>query len=228
MKLALDAARQGRASCTSPASVPLPPEYALHALDDLRRGRSRRRRRAGAARARLRERAPARARPDSCSSRRRSSSTSTTTTTTPASATSTWSSPDASSTGEILRDLLARARRRADARDRRGALHRARHRHRPLPVREHDAEGAAARGRAGRGRRGRPPRLPGRVRERRVREAEAARARARARAGLRGRPARRLATSSGSDFDDGRRGGAVRRGHHRLPARRRGRRAWSR
>ena len=37
---------------------------------------------------------------------------------------------DASSTAEIVRDLLARARRRADAGDRRGAVHRARHRHR--------------------------------------------------------------------------------------------------
>ena len=89
----------------------------------------------------------------------------------------------------------ARARRGADAGDRRGALHRARHRHRPLPVLEHDAEGAAARGRARRGGRRHPPRLPGRVRERPVRQAEAARARARARTGLRGRRARRLATS---------------------------------
>ena len=69
---------------------------------------------------------------------------------------------DASSTGEIVRDLMDELGVRADARDRRGALHRARHRHRSLPVREHDAEGAAARRRARRGRRRRPPRLPGR------------------------------------------------------------------
>ena len=70
---------------------------------------------------------------------------------------------EASSTGEIVRDLLARARRRADAGDRRGDLRGARHRHRPVPVREHDAEGARARGRAdGRRRRaagGLPPDL---------------------------------------------------------------------
>ena len=64
---------------------------------------------------------------------------------------------DASSTGEVLRDVLRRARRRADAGDRGGALHRARDRHGPLPVHEHDAEGAPARRRAGRGRRRRPP-----------------------------------------------------------------------
>ena len=87
---------------------------------------------------------------------------------------------DASSTGEIVRDLLRRARRRADARDRGGALHRARHRHGTLPVHEHDAEGAAPRRGARRGRRGRAQDLPGRLRERPVREAEAARPRARA------------------------------------------------
>ena len=44
------------------------------------------------------------------------------------------------------------ARRAADAGDRGGALRRPRHRHRPLPVLEHDAEVAAPRGRARRGR----------------------------------------------------------------------------
>ena len=53
---------------------------------------------------------------------------------------------DASSTGEIVRDLLRELGVDADAGDRRGDLRRARHRHRPLPVREHDAEGARARG----------------------------------------------------------------------------------
>ena len=47
---------------------------------------------------------------------------------------------------------LRRARRRDHAGDRRAAVHRARHRHGPLPVHEHDAEVAAARGRARRGR----------------------------------------------------------------------------
>ena len=104
--------------------------------------------------------------------------------------------PDASSTAEIVARPARRARRRADARDRRAALHRARHRHGPLPVLEHDAEGAAAGRRARRGRRRRPPRLPAGLRERRVREAEAARARARAGAGLRGRPGRRSAPAA--------------------------------
>ena len=121
----------------------------------------------------------------------------------------------------------ARARRRADARDRRGALRRARHRHRPLPVLEHDAEGAPARGRARRGRRRRARRLPARLRDGAVREAEAARARARARAALRGRPARRLVPAAGR-LRRGRRRGAVLGGDHRLPARRSRARRWSR
>ena len=92
-----------------------------------------------------------------------------------------------------LRDLFARARRRADARDRRGALRRARHRHRPLPVHEHDAEGAAARGRARRGRRRRPRASSSSVYE----SVEFAKLKLLARAleraqVLRGRPARRL------------------------------------
>ena len=45
---------------------------------------------------------------------------------------------DASSTGEVLADVFRRARRRTHARDRRGALHRPRDRHRAVPVREHD------------------------------------------------------------------------------------------
>ena len=65
---------------------------------------------------------------------------------------------DASSTGEVLRDVFRELGVAAHAGDRRGALHRARHRHRTLPVLEHDAEGAAARRRAGRGGRRRPPR----------------------------------------------------------------------
>ncbi len=100
--------------------------------------------------------------------------------------------PEASSTGEVLADLVPGARRPADARAGRAALHRARHRHGPLPVREHDAEGAAAGGRPGRGRRRRPQGLPGRLRDRSVREAEAARTRARAGPRVRGRPGRRL------------------------------------
>ena len=59
----------------------------------------------------------------------------------------------------------ARARRRVDARDRPGALRRARHGHGPVPVHEHDAEGAPARRRARRGRRRRARRLPARLRD---------------------------------------------------------------
>ena len=130
---------------------------------------------------------------------------------------------DASSTGEIVRDLLPGARRRADPRHRRGDLHRARHRHGPVPVHEHDAEGAAPGRRARRGRRGRAQDLPGRLRERPVREAEAAGPRAGAGSDLRGRTARRL-VSPARRLRGGRGGGALLGGDHRLPPRRRGRR----
>ena len=53
---------------------------------------------------------------------------------------------DASSTGEVLRDVFAELGVELTPGDRRGALHRGRHRHGPLPVHEHDLEGAAARG----------------------------------------------------------------------------------
>ena len=45
----------------------------------------------------------------------------------------------ASSTGEVLRDVIRELGHRADARAGGAALRRARDRHRPLPVREHDA-----------------------------------------------------------------------------------------
>ena len=125
--------------------------------------------------------------------------------------------------GEILHDLFQELGVELHPRDRRGALHRPRHRHGALPVREHHPQVAAAGGRPRRGRRQRPPGLPGRLRERRLREAEAARARARQGEGLRGRPGHRRRPRA--ERLRGRRGGgAVRRGHHRLPARGRGRR----
>ena len=99
---------------------------------------------------------------------------------------------DASSTAEVLADVFAELGVALDAGDRRGALRGARHRHRPLPVREHDAEGAAARRRPARGRRGHPADLPGRLRVDAVREGEAARPRARPGHALRGGPGRRL------------------------------------
>ena len=71
-------------------------------------------------------------------------STSTTTTTTRASGTINLVVADASSTGEIVRDLLAELGRAARRRDRRAALRRARHGHRPLPVHEHDARSRCA------------------------------------------------------------------------------------
>ena len=80
--------------------------------------------------------------------------------------------------GDRSRPALG-ARRAAHAGDRRGALRRPRHRHRPLPVLEHDAEVVPPRGRAGRGGRRRARHLPQRLRDGAVREAEAARARPR-------------------------------------------------
>ena len=133
---------------------------------------------------------------------------------------------DASSTAEIVRDMLRRARRRADARDRAGALRRARHRHGPLPVLEHDAEGAPARGRARRGRRRRARRLPARLRDGAVREAEAARARARARAAVRGRAARRLVPRCGTTSPRSAPRSRTRRGSSTTSARSRARRWW--
>ena len=112
----------------------------------------------------------------------------------------------------------ARARRRADARDRRGALRRARHRHRQFmyentgPARARDGR------RADRGRRRRPRDLPPPLRGHPVRQARAARARA---------------SASVQRFDDGaltltppharrlrrhRRRGELLRGRHRPPA----------
>ena len=131
---------------------------------------------------------------------------------------------DASSTGEVLWDVFARARRRADARARRAALHRARHGHRPLPVREHDAEVAPPGGRARRSRRRRPRRLPAGLRVGRVREAEAACARPRPRRGARRRTDRRLPPAA-QRFRGSRRRRTVLRGDHRLPPRGRGSRA---
>ena len=99
---------------------------------------------------------------------------------------------EASSTAEVLADVfddlgVVLTPAIAD-----GALRRARHRHRPLPVLEHDAEGAASGGRAGRGRRRPAADLPGRLRVDAVPEAAPARARARSRCALRGRSRGRL------------------------------------
>ena len=90
----------------------------------------------------------------------------------------------------------ARARRRAHTRDRRCALRRPGHRHGPVPVHEHDAEGAAARRRARRDRRRRARCLPARLRDGAVREAEAARTCARPGIALRRRPASSSPTCS--------------------------------
>ena len=180
--------------------APLPHEYAFMPLDDLRRDAARRRGERVLLALDCANESRHRPRPRAARAARRSSSTSTTTTTTRASATSTSSSPTrrrparscATSSRELGVELtpeIAEALYIALVTDTG-----------PLPVHEHDAEGAAARRRARRGGRRRPPRLPGRLRERRVREAEAARARARPGAGLRGRPARRLVPRCASDF----------------------------
>ena len=182
-----------------------------------------RRGRAGARRRRLREREPARRRRGGCSHARRSSSTSTITTTTPASATSTSSTRRRRRPARCCATCSRELGVELTPGDRRGALRRARHRHGPLPVREHDAEGAAARGRAASRRAPTSTGLPGRLRERPVREAEAARPRARAGAGLRGRRARRLVPAAGR-LRRGGGGRAVLGGDHRLPPRGRGRR----
>ena len=129
---------------------------------------------------------------------------------------------DASSTAEVLRDVMRELGVELTPGARRAVVRRARHRHRPVPVHEHDAEGAAARRRARRGRRGRAQGLPGRLRDGSVREAEAARAGARAGTGLRGRRARRLLPAA-RRLRRGRGGRAVLGGDHRLPARGRGR-----
>ncbi len=124
---------------------------------------------------------------------------------------------EASSTAEIVRDILRELDVRAHTRDRRGALRRPRHRHRPVPVHEHDAEGAAARRRArGDGRR-RARRVPARLRDGAVREAEAARTGARPGIALRGRRPGRLLPAQGR-LRRGRRRGAVLRGNHRSSA----------
>ena len=100
--------------------------------------------------------------------------------------------------GRLLhrRDRLgpgARARRRADADDRRRAVRRADHRHRLLHVREHRPARAPDGRRADRGRGRRPRHLPAGLRGRSVRQAGAARARPREHRALRRRPPDRLA-----------------------------------
>ena len=104
---------------------------------------------------------------------------------------------DASSTAEIVGDLLAALGVALEPRDRRGALRRPRHRHRPLPVLQHDAQGAALRRRARRGGR-RRQRASSSTSTRRSQfaEAEAARARARARRAARRRAPARLAPAA--------------------------------
>ena len=80
------------------------------------------------------------------------SSTSTTTTTTRASATVNLVVPDASCTAEIVWRLAKELGVEITRADRRRALRRARHRHRPLHVREHHAGGPPDGGGADRGR----------------------------------------------------------------------------
>ena len=135
--------------------------------------------------------------------------------------------PDASSTAEVIRDILRELDVDLTPRDRRGPLRRSRDRYRPLPVHEHDAEGAPPRGRARRGRRRRPRDLPARLRDGAVREAEAPRACARPGAAHSKAAARRLVPPA-RGLRRGRRRGAVLGGDHRQPAGGRRARRWSR
>ena len=183
------------------------------ALDEPARTLPGRRRRARRPRARLRQRAQARARPGASSSARRS-------------CVNIDHHHDNTRFGgrepdrgrglvdrrDPPRPLRASSASTLTPDDRRGALHRDRHRHGPLPVHEHDSEGPADRRGARRGGRERAPGLPGRLRERRLREAEArSRARSRRRSVYEGgRRDRRRPRAGG--LRRGRGGGAVRRG----------------
>ena len=86
--------------------------------------------------------------------------------------------PDASCTAEIVWDLMRRARRAADAGDRRGAVRRPGHRHRQVHVREHRLARARHGGGADRRRDRRARDLPAPVRGHPAGQARAARARA--------------------------------------------------
>ncbi len=146
--------------------------------------------------------------------------TSTTTTTTRAFGAVNLVVADASSTAEIVRDVLRELDVPLTPEIAAALYVGPRHGHRALPVHEHDPEVAPARRRARRGRRRRARHLPARLRDRAVRQAEAARPRARARPALRGRPAGRLVSPAGR-LRRRRRRGALLGGDHRLPPSRR-------
>ena len=124
---------------------------------------------------------------------------------------------DASSTAEIVRDLLEVLDVPLTPEIARGALRRARHRHGPLPVHEHDAEGASPGGRARRGRRRHPRGLPA-MSTRRCSSPSSSCSRARSSARSCSRAAGSSSpTSCKDDFGERRRRGAVLRGDHRPP-----------
>ena len=208
-------------------TAPMPAEYALPRARRALAHAARRSRASACCSPSTAPTSAASARPRPASTRASSWSTSTTITTTTASATSTLIDDRASSTAEIVRDILRELDVALTPEIAAGALRRARHRHGTVPVLEHDAEGARAGGRARRGGRRRARGLPARLRDGAVREAEAARAGARARAAVRGRRPRRLVPAAGR-LRRGRRRGAVLGGHHRPPARRSRARRWSR
>ena len=97
--------------------------------------------------------------------------------------------PHASCTAEMVWDLMHGLGVRDHAGDRRGAVRRPGHRHRPLHVREHRPAGARDGGRADRRRRRRARDLPAPLRGHPAGQARAARARAHQRRALRRRPA---------------------------------------
>ena len=103
--------------------------------------------------------------------------------------------PEASCTAEIVWDLMHGLGVTPTREDRRGAVRRARHRHRQVHVREHRHARARDGGRADRGGRRRARRLPPHLRGRPVREGRAAGARARADRAPRRRAARRSRAS---------------------------------
>ena len=191
MKLALDALGKDSVMYLY-GDAPLPREYAFMPLDGLRRELP-----ADAAervlrRARLRERVADRGRCRRCSSRRRSTLDIDHHHDNTRFGDVNLIVGDASSTGEVLRDVFAELGVELTP-EIAEALYVALVTDTGRFQYSNTTPKALRLGRrAGRGRRRRPPRLPGRLRVGRVREAEAARARARAGAGLRGRAARRL------------------------------------
>ena len=141
-------------------SGPLPGEYAFMQLDGAAARAARRHRRSGRSSPSTAQRRTGWGRTRPRSTVLSSSSTSTTTMTTRTSATSNLIVADASSTGEVLRDVFRELGVELTPEIAERSVHRPRDRHRPLPIYEHDAEIAAPRRGARRGGRRLARRLP--------------------------------------------------------------------